>query len=399
MDGRGARLWRRGGAEPRERAALWGLAAAARWSDPTSRSSSGAGGDAAPAIRLHRAVAARLRLVPPHPSHGDASRDAGSSTSTTCAVRSRQALAAGRAAGGARGIRLGPHVAGDRTRSDLERDFLALCRRHGLPRARGQRPRRALDGRLPLARSSGSRSRPTATSYHRGSVAFEDDHARDLELRAPGFAVHRFSGRQLTNRAGGGRRRDLRRARPRLIEWAPMAADAPELFLIDGNSLAYRAFFALPESIGTSDGRPTNAIYGLASMLVKIIDEHHPQGVVVAWDAGMSRPRGHLRPLQGPAQTAPRPAARAVAAPDAAGRGLRLHQRQGRGLRGRRRDRLAGPAGARAGDRGDGRDRRPRRLPAGRRGGAGDEHLARDHRDQDLRPRRGATSATACRRS
>jgi len=62
----------------------------------------------------------------------------------------------------------------------------------------------------------------------------------------------------------------------------------PELFLIDGNSLAYRAFFALPESIGTSDGRPTNAIYGLASMLVKIIDEHRPAGVVVAWDAGMS---------------------------------------------------------------------------------------------------------------
>jgi DNA polymerase-1 len=67
-----------------------------------------------------------------------------------------------------------------------------------------------------------------------------------------------------------------------------MATDTPELFLIDGNSLAYRAFFALPESIGTSDGRPTNAIYGLASMLVKIIDEHHPQGVIVAWDAGMS---------------------------------------------------------------------------------------------------------------
>jgi DNA polymerase-1 len=67
-----------------------------------------------------------------------------------------------------------------------------------------------------------------------------------------------------------------------------MADDPRELFLIDGNSLAYRAFFALPESIGTSDGRPTNAIYGLASMLVKIIDEHRPAGVVVAWDAGMS---------------------------------------------------------------------------------------------------------------
>ncbi len=64
--------------------------------------------------------------------------------------------------------------------------------------------------------------------------------------------------------------------------------DGSELFLIDGNSLAYRAFFALPESIGTSDGRPTNAIYGLASMLVKIIAEHRPAGVVVAWDAGMS---------------------------------------------------------------------------------------------------------------
>ena len=61
-----------------------------------------------------------------------------------------------------------------------------------------------------------------------------------------------------------------------------------ELFLIDGNSLAYRAFFALPESIGTTDGRPTNAIYGLASMLAKIVVEYRPAGVVVAWDAGMS---------------------------------------------------------------------------------------------------------------
>src|SRR5690606_28237421 len=61
-----------------------------------------------------------------------------------------------------------------------------------------------------------------------------------------------------------------------------------ELFLIDGNSLAYRAFFALPESIATADGRPTNAIYGLASMLAKIVVEHRPAGVVVAWDAGYS---------------------------------------------------------------------------------------------------------------
>jgi hypothetical protein len=44
-----------------------------------------------------------------------------------------------------------------------------------------------------------------------------------------------------------------------------------ELFLIDGNSLAYRAFFALPETISTSKGFPTNAIFGFASMLVKIL--------------------------------------------------------------------------------------------------------------------------------
>ena len=61
-----------------------------------------------------------------------------------------------------------------------------------------------------------------------------------------------------------------------------------ELYLIDGNSLAYRAFFALPESIATSKGQPTNAIFGLASMLVKLLTEHGVKPTIVAWDAGMS---------------------------------------------------------------------------------------------------------------
>jgi DNA polymerase I len=61
-----------------------------------------------------------------------------------------------------------------------------------------------------------------------------------------------------------------------------------ELFLIDGNSLAYRAFFALPESIATHDGRPTNAIYGLASMFAKLLIDEDPEAVVVCWDAGWS---------------------------------------------------------------------------------------------------------------
>jgi len=66
------------------------------------------------------------------------------------------------------------------------------------------------------------------------------------------------------------------------------SGETPELFLIDGNSLAYRAFFALPDSMATADGRPTNAVFGLASMMVKLIADYRPTQIVVAWDAGMS---------------------------------------------------------------------------------------------------------------
>ena len=61
-----------------------------------------------------------------------------------------------------------------------------------------------------------------------------------------------------------------------------------ELLLIDGNSLVYRAFFALPESIATSKGQPTNAIFGFASMLVKMISDFGVRPTLVVWDAGMS---------------------------------------------------------------------------------------------------------------
>jgi DNA polymerase I len=60
------------------------------------------------------------------------------------------------------------------------------------------------------------------------------------------------------------------------------------LFLIDGPSLVYRAYYALPESIATSTGVPTNAIFGFASMLVKIVTEYGVCPTVVAWDAGTS---------------------------------------------------------------------------------------------------------------
>jgi DNA polymerase I len=65
--------------------------------------------------------------------------------------------------------------------------------------------------------------------------------------------------------------------------------DAPKsLRLIDGSSLVYRAFFALPESIATSTGEPTNAIFGFCSMLIKLIDEHGDEPTVVVWDRGHS---------------------------------------------------------------------------------------------------------------
>ncbi len=64
--------------------------------------------------------------------------------------------------------------------------------------------------------------------------------------------------------------------------------EARRLFLIDGPSLVYRAFYALPESIATSTGVPTNAIFGFASMLVKIVTEYGVCPTVVAWDAGTS---------------------------------------------------------------------------------------------------------------
>ncbi|MCX5751351.1 MAG: DNA polymerase I [Candidatus Saganbacteria bacterium] len=55
------------------------------------------------------------------------------------------------------------------------------------------------------------------------------------------------------------------------------------IILIDGNSLAYRAFYALPDTMKTSTGIPTNALYGFTSMLTKILDEK-PAYIAIAFD-------------------------------------------------------------------------------------------------------------------
>ncbi len=65
------------------------------------------------------------------------------------------------------------------------------------------------------------------------------------------------------------------------------APDAPKrLFLLDGHSLAYRAFFALPTSLATTTGQITNAVYGFTSMLIKLLSEERPDLIAVAFDVG-----------------------------------------------------------------------------------------------------------------
>ena len=64
-----------------------------------------------------------------------------------------------------------------------------------------------------------------------------------------------------------------------------MSEVGKRLLLIDGHSMAYRAFYALPaENFKTSSGQPTNAVYGFASMLINLIKEEKPTHIAVAFD-------------------------------------------------------------------------------------------------------------------
>jgi DNA polymerase-1 len=56
------------------------------------------------------------------------------------------------------------------------------------------------------------------------------------------------------------------------------------LLLLDGHSLAYRAFYALPTDLATSSGQVTNAVYGFTSMLIKVVGDEHPDHLAVAFD-------------------------------------------------------------------------------------------------------------------
>src|SRR5215204_1533665 len=83
------------------------------------------------------------------------------------------------------------------------------------------------------------------------------------------------------------RARCLSSSRATMPRVTPRAADPPRrLFLLDGHSLSYRAFFALPPSLATTSGQVTNAVYGFTSMLIKLLAEERPDLIAVAFDVG-----------------------------------------------------------------------------------------------------------------
>jgi DNA polymerase-1 len=63
-----------------------------------------------------------------------------------------------------------------------------------------------------------------------------------------------------------------------------MAKKRPKLLLLDGYSLAFRAFYALPEDLSTSDGTHTNAVFGFTSMLIKVMQDEKPDHIACCLD-------------------------------------------------------------------------------------------------------------------
>ena len=75
-----------------------------------------------------------------------------------------------------------------------------------------------------------------------------------------------------------------------------MSDPRPTLALLDGHSLAYRAFYALPEDLRTTTGQVTNAVYGFTSMLIKLLADHAPDRIAVMFDRGRPAQRLALLP-------------------------------------------------------------------------------------------------------
>lgn len=71
---------------------------------------------------------------------------------------------------------------------------------------------------------------------------------------------------------------------------------SPPILLVDGHSLTYRAFFALPSDMATASGQVTNAVFGFTSMLINVMRDLRPAGVLVAFDRSEPTFRHSLEP-------------------------------------------------------------------------------------------------------
>ena len=80
-----------------------------------------------------------------------------------------------------------------------------------------------------------------------------------------------------------------------------MTDTRPRLLLLDGHSLAYRAFFALPVENFSTHGQPTNAVYGFTSMLINILRDEQPTHIAVAFDVSRRRSAPRSTPSTRPA--------------------------------------------------------------------------------------------------
>ena len=178
----------------RSAAALWGLLPPSAGTVDVSVRGDG-GREKRSGIRLHRSktltpelIAWRVGIPVTKPARTISDlRKAVSAKESRRAIRQAEML----------GLQVGPDVVADGTRSELEFLFLRLCRRYRLPAPEvNVRVGSAIvdflwpDYRL-IVETDGYR-------YHRGSVAFEADHSRDLALRAMGYSVMRLSYRQVT---------------------------------------------------------------------------------------------------------------------------------------------------------------------------------------------------------
>ncbi len=150
---------------------------------------------------------------------------------------------------------------------------------------------------------------------------------------------------------------------------AEKATEKPTLMLLDGNSLAFRAFYALPaENFKTQGGLTTNAVYGFTAMLINLLRDEQPSHIAAAFDVSRQTFRLEKYPeyKAGRSATPDEFRGQIDITKEVLG-ALGITVLAEAGVRGRRRDRHAGHAGRGCGLPGAGRHRRPRLPAAGQR--------------------------------